>query len=291
MNKDGSVCGKGHISPAALVYHTRTHTGDKPHICHEVNDNGIKCSIGFSQKVSLQNHINIKHKKLKDYVCKHILEDGSRKDEECGRCFGTKQNLGDHMQHHTGYRFVCKFFDDEGILCGNGCTSAANLENHVMWHHTDRNSPEYLKFSKNANQEVKERYANNVKYRVSVLMRSSFIRFMKKQGGKIVTTGRIQFLVGCSWEELVIHLHNNPYGYTLDMEGMDIDHIRCMVSFLLGDPIQQHRCMNFNNLQLMTKHQNRHVKRDTYIPAEYEQTDAYKAIELLVPSWVEMYKT
>ena len=155
----------------------------------------------------------------------------------------------------------------------------------------DKNSPEYLKYCDNINQYRRERYAKNVEYRVSDIMRSSFSHFMKNHGGKTFTTGRTEVLVGCTWDELVIHLHNNPHGYTLDMEGMDIDHIRCISSFLLGTPIEQHRCMNFNNLQLMPKHQNRHVKRDTYIPAKYEKTDAYKAIELLVPSWVEMYKT
>ena len=291
VKKDETVCGMGFETPTDLVRHIRTHTGEKSEICHELNDNGEECGMCFGRKDYLQKYINVKHKKQKkDRICTHVLEDGPWKGERCGKSFRMKDELVDHMQHHTGmYHNVCELFNDEGILCGKGCTSATFLQKHVMSNHTDKNSPEYLKYRDKQNQYYRELYANNVEFRVSTLMRNAFTRFMNNHGGKTVTTGRTQVLLGCTWEELVIHLNDNPHGYTLDMDGIDIDHIRCIISFMLGDPIEQHRCMNFNNLQLLPKHENRNVKRATYIPAEYEQTDAYKAIELLVPEWVELY--
>ena len=33
-------------------------------------------------------------------------------------------------------------------------------------------------------------------------------------------------------EELVAHLNNNPYGYYVGQEGIHIDHIRCIASFM-----------------------------------------------------------
>ena len=78
-------------------------------------------------------------------------------------------------------------------------------------------------------------------------------------------------------------------GGRVNDETFDMDHIRCVCSFKVCDTIEQHLCCNFNKLQLLPKHENRHVKGTNYIPAEYEQTDAYKAIELLVPGWVDMY--
>ena len=288
--RKGEQCGRFFFNNQGLVYHICTHTGEKPCICQELNDDGKQCKMRSANPANLRSHIQSVHNKEKGHVCKHIFANGPREGEECGMSFTKKEGLVAHIQHHTGlYLHVCKFFDDEGISCGKGFPKPDNLRSHVMTNHTDKTSPEYLKYREKYNKYWRERYANDVEYRVSNIMRSSFTNFMNNHGGKTDITGRTQDLLGCTWEQLVIHLHNNPHGYTLDMEGIDIDHIRCVASFLIGCVIEQHRCFNFNNLQLMPAHENRNVKRATYIPAEYEKTDSYKAIELLVPGWVEMY--
>ena len=101
---------------------------------------------------------------------------------------------------------------------------------------------------------------------------------------------RTMFVVGCTKYELVAHLHNNPHGHTLDTPGIHIDHIRPVCSFKnkASDPLEQHRCMNFNNLQLLTGPENL-AKRGFYDAVAYAQSDAGKAIEKLVPTWNEMY--
>ncbi|KAJ1465006.1 hypothetical protein T484DRAFT_1866882 [Baffinella frigidus] len=160
---------------------------------------------------------------------------------------------------------------------------------HVMTNHTDKTSTEYLEFRDKINKYERERYAKDVEYRVSVLMRRSFLHFKNRRGGKTGTTTHTQVVLGCTWDELVVHLHNNPRGYTLDTPDMHIDHIRPVSSFkLASDPIEEHRCMNFNNLQLLTGPENI-AKGDDYNVVEYALTEASKAIEKLVPGWVAMY--
>ena len=174
-------------------------------------------------------------------------------------------------------------------MCGHRCKTAANMAEHVMTNHTDKTSTEYLEFREKGNKYKRERYAKDVEYRVSALMRTSFDRFRNHRGGETGEDLDMQFVLGKTWAELVVHLHNNPHGYTLDMEDMHIDHIRSMWSFPRTNcPVEEHRCMNFNNLQLLPGPENR-AKGNYYNAAEYAITDASIAIEKLVPGWICMY--
>ena len=81
-------------------------------------------------------------------------------------------------------------------------------------------------------------------------------------------------LIGCTIEELWIHLESSPkwepwmtrenYGRS---GGWDIDHIRPCVSFDLTDPKQQRICCNWSNLQPM-EHIENIKKRDKIIPGD-----------------------
>ncbi|KAJ1464279.1 hypothetical protein T484DRAFT_1758217 [Baffinella frigidus] len=292
LKEDGTVCGTVWRSPAQLIYHTRTHTGEKPEICTELDvKTGKPCGRGFDKPSNLKKHINVVHKGIKDHVCEHVFIDEKRKGQVCGASFGRKQGLCEHMVDHTGvFPFVCKHLKDEdGEMCGYVCKRVQDMAEHVMATHTDKTSTEYLEFREKDNKYVRERRAKDVEYRVSKLMGRSFGHFRKRRGGETVTSLDMQFVLGKSWAELVVHLHNNPHGYTLDMEGMEIDHIRSMWSFLLTNcPVEEHRCMNFNNLQLLPGPENR-AKGNYYNAAEYAITDASIAIEKLVPGWICMH--
>ncbi|KAJ1463785.1 hypothetical protein T484DRAFT_1758581 [Baffinella frigidus] len=291
LKEDGTVCGTVWPFQSLLMYHTRSHTGEKPEICSELDvKTGKPCGRGFSKPCHLKRHIDVVHNGIKEHVCEHVLTDGKRNGQVCGKRFGEKQDMREHMADHTGvFPFVCEHLKDEdGEMCGHGCKKAVNMAVHVMRNHTDKTSTEYLEFREKHNKYIRERYAKDVEYRVSRLMRASFGHFKNRRGGKTAKDLHTQVVVGMTWDELAVRLHNNPRGLTLDMEDMAIDHIRPVSSFPLTCPVEQHRCMNFNNLQLLPGAENR-AKGNYYNAAEYALTDASIAIEKLVPGWICMY--
>jgi hypothetical protein len=86
-------------------------------------------------------------------------------------------------------------------------------------------------------------------------------------------------------------LNDNPYGYWVGQPGIEIDHIRCIASFMLfSGPIQQRECMNFNNLQLMPRKKNR-AKGSEYNAEAYANSDVGKAVAKLRVGWEKQFPT
>ena len=260
-----SWCDKCFSIKTNMEVHTRTHTGHRPYKCTYDG-----CLQAFTAKHSLYAH-SFKHTGNKPYKCLQV---------GCGMSFVFPFSLDCHIRMHSGIRsYVCK---EPG--CDVSCVNSNGLRDHEMRRHKDQNSIEVKVWKSKKNAYRKNRYHTNSEFRARLLCSAAMTNWMKTKGG--VKTSVIRKLVGCTWAHLVLHLNNNPWGYTVGQKGIDIDHIRPVSSFVLfNNPIEQRTCMNWNNLQLMPLNENRGVKGASYNEYEYNASPMGKAIALLRLKW------
>lgn len=109
-----SICGQGVASPAELIRHLRSHTGEKPYQCDQ-------CKNKYKTPKALKSHINAAHLDVRPFSC-----------SLCSRAFHTKNILANHMRTHTGERpFQC-------VICKKSFGTKSVLKTHMKVHNADK---------------------------------------------------------------------------------------------------------------------------------------------------------
>jgi hypothetical protein len=118
------------------------------------------------------------------------------------------------------------------------------------------------------NEYHRNRYKKDVLYNLRHKTKSIISKTLKEC--KINKENNTIDILGCDYESLLNHLHNNPYGFKISDNEMDIDHIVPLSSSTTEEELME--LFRYENLQLLPSEYNQFIKRDN----EWDKEDFEK---------------
>jgi hypothetical protein len=175
--------------------------------------------------------------------------------------------------------------------CGEGFSRPGTRDVHYIVHHTDAADPRRLAHRKRVNTYIRWRYATDEEYRIVVLVRAAVRRILDLCDlGKIEVTEKY---LNCTYLEFVAHLNKNDRGFVfgddITFGKLNIDHIRPIANFNMLCYVEVFKACNFKNTQLLPWKENndKGAKFPPEAAVAYAASENGKAIEALVPGWIE----
>lgn len=108
------------------------------------------------------------------------------------------------------------------------------------------------------NEKYNVRYKNDDLYRFTVISRLRTRQAFKRNSWN--KNGSTEELLGCTYENAILHLNNNKYGFKYGDSNLDIDHI---VPLSKAKTIEElNELVKYTNLQLLPSYYNRNIKKD-----------------------------
>jgi hypothetical protein len=254
-----SKCHRSFHKPNKLRAHVDfAHLNIYHNVCDHVKADGTECEYKCEQAGALEKHIRRKHTGKRPHKCWDCSEAfaaaGERKTHWVINC-----SPADHVDR-TKYKCTG---------CQKGFPTPCALRDHYLRNCAPLDDPDRITFLKKRCEYINGRYANDETFRIHHQVALGLREFMKRMGlGKHTRTKE---MLGCTYEELVVHLNNNERGFVYGAPGTEyhIDHIKPKSSFKKGCRLQLLEACNFNNLQLLPGPENL-KKSDKFTPEASE---------------------
>ncbi|KAJ1464702.1 hypothetical protein T484DRAFT_1757903 [Baffinella frigidus] len=286
IDVNGKTCTYACELKGQLIVHKRRHAGTKPYKCDHVDLDGKQCAYASVVSSHLNAHKRV-HTKEKPFEC-----------QTCGKMFSTTSRRYDHyLRNHAPddnpdkIKLYAKNLKCE--YCPKTFSLWCNLNVHKLRHHTDENDPTLLKFRTKLNAWTRQHNAEHTNHRLKNRVRNGMRRLMARAG--IVKDTDSEQLLGCSYDDFMVHLNNNDRGLTffqsdeeIEDEEIELDHIRPFKSFKnLECRLQMLQVCNWNNYQLLTASDNnsKSGRFNAQDAAAYATSPGGIAIAALVVGW------
>jgi hypothetical protein len=209
-------------------------------VCDLLKENGTKCEYKCEQPGNLKIHKKFKHSDVRPFkcsVCPDTFKTAPARDKHFASVCSDPEDPV-RTQHR------CK-------ACNGGFPTATYRDNHYLRKCAAKDDPRRIAFMIRDNAAARKRYANDENIRLRASVRAGLRRLMETMG--LTKDTESEKLLGCSYEELIIHLNTNDRGLIYNMDGpvLHIDHIRPISNFNIGCRLELLEACNWNNLQLL----------------------------------------